>query len=216
MLFYLNALLGLLIVVPALITATRYRQLPTDYRPLALLLWAGAANELFSVSIILSGNSNVVLYNSYSLAEALLLTWQFRKWGVRMASRRRFYLVIPLLLTTGWCINYLYAGSEAFLSGFLMVRSGLMILLCSCCIAQELYPGKGPFRQNPVIAVCGALLPYYVYDLFIEFLLMQDPYPNGFFQPALVLIVSAVNVYTNLLLTYAVLWIPQPLRYSLK
>ncbi|MEI9912223.1 MAG: hypothetical protein WDO71_22775 [Bacteroidota bacterium] len=78
--FSLNALFTLSIGIGAIISWVRYKKTDPAFVPFMWLLTTGLLNEIISISIMKAGYSNALNYNLYTLAESLLITWQFRRW----------------------------------------------------------------------------------------------------------------------------------------
>ena len=118
--FELNAAFSLSIMVGAVIGWCRVRKSDPAFFPFLLLLTVGLVNEVISVILIRQGRQNVFNYNLYGLVEALLLAWQFLKWGLFKGARRLYYS-LQVLFVSLWM-------AESLLRSFLLLKQQ-----CSCC-----------------------------------------------------------------------------------
>ena len=104
MYFELNAVFSLSIVIGAVIGWMRFRKIDPAFLPFLLLLWLGFINEIISLSIMEAGFSNAINYNVFTLVEALLITWQFKKWKL-LEGQERVYYFLQFAFITGWIID---------------------------------------------------------------------------------------------------------------
>ena len=61
-----------------------------------LLLTIGLLNEVLSYFILKEGYSHAVNYNTYSLAEVLVICRQYYLWWLLNGKRRLYYLILAV------------------------------------------------------------------------------------------------------------------------
>ncbi|TXJ24912.1 MAG: hypothetical protein E6Q24_15300 [Chitinophagaceae bacterium] len=210
-LFIVNIISSHSIVLPALLLL-RWRHMAPPYYPFAILLWLGTVNEFFSLAMILQGHHNMPNSNIYVLAEYLLLIGQFYKWNYWKLG-----LLIVLLLagTITWIIdNILLHSLAANNSLFRMIYSAIIVVLSMIQVCKIITSGTY-LRKNPQLFICLAFVFYYSFKTFFEsFNLFDAGISNQFFY-WLWLALNIVNLITNLIYAYAVLWIKKKTPFVL-
>lgn len=104
--------LSLSIAIAAIIGAVRYRRINPVYHPFIYCIWLGFINEILGYYISSIHGSNAINNNLYVLAECLLITWQFKKWGLFDRTRKLYYSILAGFLYSGWLKN---SGFQEFI-----------------------------------------------------------------------------------------------------
>src|SRR4051794_38288964 len=101
--FTINALLSLSIGIAAIIGWVRFRKIDPAFVPFLWLIWLGLANEVISIMLMKSGFSNVIPYNLFNLCQAILITWQFRRW--EFFTHAAPYFILQGCFILSWSIE---------------------------------------------------------------------------------------------------------------
>ncbi|WP_276504440.1 hypothetical protein [Terrimonas pollutisoli] len=212
--FVLNAVFSLSVSLAAIIGWIRIKKIDPAFFPFILLMMAGLINESVSLLLVYKGYSNSVSFNLYSLAAALLLGWQFYKWG--LFKRRAVYYLIQFVFLTGWMFETFVYSKNLFNSYFIIAYSFVVVLLCIEQINHEIFPVKRRLWTDPIFLICMGLLVFYTYSVMVEAFWHYGLNRSRFFRLRIYEIMAYINLFTNLLFAFAVLWIPLKPRYILR
>lgn len=214
--FELNVILSFSIALAVLISWIRFKRLHPAYYPFIFLLWLGLINEIVSYIIIGKGLSNAVTYNIYSLIEVLLIIWQFKLW--RLFNRNvRLYPIMLTLIIVMWVVEILFFGSlYSFNSYFLITSSFILVLMSIAMINQLLARVQESLLRSSIFLVCLGFVFYFTYSVLVEAFWIYGLTENQIFVTNIYTILIYVNLFTNLLYAFAVLWMPTKPKYLLQ
>ncbi len=213
--FEVNALLSLVTGVGAIIGWIRIRKTDPAFLPFIFLLTTGFITELTSIFFIYAGYSNAFVYNLYTLAEALLITWQFRYWQL-FRLKRTSYFVFKLLLVCGWLMEtFLRQELTSFNSYYIIVTSVFIVFTAINGLNRVLFASATPLYRNPVFLICLGLVVYFTYSVLVEVFWLYGLNRSTFFRLRVYQLFVYVNLFSNLLFVTATLWIPLKQRYIL-
>ena len=213
--FLINAFSSLSIVIAAIIGAWRYSAIHRIFRPFIYCVWLGLFNELLSLVLIYSNNSNIVNSNIYVLAESWLITWQFYEWGLLRRYKILFPGLLALLAITWMTENFLIASLLQFSSWFRIIYSFVIVLLSISLFNQQLLVGKKSLLKSPVALICAAFIIYYTYKVLVETFWVYGLNESVNFQSKVYFILNYINLFTNLVYAFAILWMPTKHRFTL-
>lgn len=215
MTFTLNAVLSLLIGIPAIFACVRYRKTDPSFRPFLLLLVAGFVNEVVSLSLVLRGHYNIVNYNLYSLAESLLLLWQFARWEV--FRDKRIYLLLQVVLFALWCCESFVFGTLSIVHSYHSIAYSFAVTLLSITVLNRtMFESTLPLFRNPVFLVCLGLAIFNTYTVLLETFWLYGLNGLTRFRVLVLSVKTFVNLFANVVFTLAVLWSPINYRYLLR
>ncbi|GAA4736815.1 hypothetical protein [Flavisolibacter ginsenosidimutans] len=212
--FVTNAFLSLTIGIGGVIGLLRFRKIDYRYHPFLFLVWSASIQEILSIIILYRGYSNSVFYNVYSLAEALLLCWQFRRWEV--LKSKLFYRVLQAGLALFWLVEWLTASRNDFLSFFIIAYSFLVVLLSITGVNQLLFQDTLPLYRNPVFLLCLCFILYFGVSALVETFWMTGLKGSKVFRLNVYALLCYINLLTNLFFALAILWMPVRLHYILQ
>src|SRR6185312_3317244 len=206
-------ILSLSIIIPALAAVLKIKKVDKMFYPFIFCIWIAALNELLSALLsyfnINTANNN----NIYVLAEAILIGWQFKNWGLFSFSKNALWLyIVPVALIWVLDTSFLY-DLHLIKSGFRIICSFLIVLMSIMVNNKLVYHHKGSLLKSPVFFICTALIVYFTFKIFIEAFLLYGLSVSPVFYTALFIILAWINFFTNLLFTYAVLCIPKKIYY---
>jgi len=202
------------IVPPAIAAAIRLRSLSGRYFPLLVLLWAGLINEVISYALIINHSSNLVNSNIYTLIEFGLLLWLF----YRLTNRRtnRFFIAGTAGLIVWVTDNFFMHPISQDNMLFRMVSSFFIVFVSMDKISQVLFSGLKEVYKKTDLLLCFSFFVYYTYKTFIAtFSVFPMGLPDEFYK-RFWLILSLVNIATNITYLIAIVWIPKRQEYILR
>jgi hypothetical protein len=201
------------ILIPAIIGAVRIKKTDTMLHPFIFCIWVAAFNEMFS-AILTSFNINTAFNNNiYVLAEALLIGWQFRNWGLFGFYKHAFSFYI-LLVIAGWLIETSFLTELHTINSSFRIACSFLIVLMSIHVNNKLiYHHRGRLLKSPAFFIGTGLIFYFTFKIFIEAFLLYGLEASPGFYKSLFVILAWINLFTNLLFAYAILCIPKKIYY---
>jgi hypothetical protein len=214
--FTLSCVFSLSNGLAAILAAVRFRNLSTAFLPFVILLWAGFAAELGSLFIIRAGYSNAGLYNVFALAEGMLVLWQFNRWGAFTGSRW-LHPLLQVFFCCVWLVESLrHPIMSAFNSYYILAYSFTIVLVSINLLTRQFFDTTGRLYLNPVFLICLAFIIYFLYATLMETFWLYGLQRSAWFRTGVQELLVYVNLFCNLLLAFAVLWIPTRTRYMLQ
>src|ERR1043165_8478875 len=203
------------ITIAAIIGCVRFKKINPVYFPFLYFVWAGLLNEVIGYIITHEGYSNAVNNNIYALIESLLITWQFKTWGL---FKRVAYLFVVILLSfiIFWVVeNTLMSNLNTPISYFRVFYSFVIVLMSINILNQNLSRERRNIIKNSAFLICLAFLINYSYSVIVGVFWLYGLEMNRQFRVNIVWILIYVNLFANLIYAFAVLWMPTKHRFSL-
>lgn len=202
---------SLSIVIPVVVSFIRIRHIDKVYYPFLYLLWVGLINEVLSIYLIKKlHTSNAINNNIFYLAEALLLTYQFRKWGLFGERRPKVYEFLMCSYLVFWIAeHFVFASISEFGSHFIIFHSFVIVLLSITMFNKLLVRENRNLLKNSIFIICVAFIVFFTYAVFVELAMVYDERLSTSFKTAVSRIMAFINLFTNLLFALAVLWMPK-------
>lgn len=214
--FWLNALFSLSVGIGVIIGWVRFRRTDPAFLPFLLLLSLGLVNELLSMYLMYSGKSNAINYNLFALGEALLVLWQFSRWGL-FEGHRAVYIFLLLVTLAGCAAEWLfYSNGRIYNSHFIIGYSLVIVLMSILMINRLLFSVTGSLLREPVFLICAGFCIYFSYTVLVEAFWLYGLNHSKQFRLGIYAILSYINLFTNLLYAYALLWTPLKQRYIMQ
>ena len=214
--FELNAAFSFTLGIGAVIGWIRIRKTDPAFLPFLWLLWIGFAHEIMSWFIVHAGYSNAITYNFFTLAEALLITLQFYKWGLFERKPRSYYL-LQLLFIAAWITEILARSSlQEYLSYFIIGYATLIVFMSINMLNQVLFREPGLVVFQPEFLICMGLVVYFTYTILVEVFWFYGLNKSTAFRLRIYEIFGYINLFTNLVFAFATLWIPLKRHYILR
>jgi hypothetical protein len=210
--FELNAAFSLTIGVAAVAGGIRAGKTGPCFYPFLILVWTGFLNEMISVVLICRGYYNVVNYNIYSLAEAALIVWQFRRWG--LFKRQALYR----LMQGGFVLWWLYESCvlnrfSYYNSWFIIGYSFAVAVLSIVTIGEMLFYEDRRLLRNAKFLICTGFIVYFAYAVLTETFWLFGLNRSKSFRIRIYELLACINLFTNLIFAIAILWMPMKFRY---
>ncbi len=202
------------ILLPFFAAVWRFRRINQVFYPFLLIILLGLINETVSILIIYEGYSNVVPYNIYSLLEAVIALWQLEKW--KLFPHRRWWMALSALFLAVWIVEVFWiSGFYAFCSYFILLSSFVITILSILMINRTIVSGTGNLSRNPIFIISVGFVIYYAYSLIVESFVVNSTGNDLPLMSRIELIFGYTNIFTNLLYTLAIAWMPTRLRFIL-
>ena len=208
-----NQLSAFSILLPFLAGLIRFNKINRSYYPFLLLIFLGVVNEVVSIiSISYVGNS-VIPINIYCLFAALLIVWQFEKWQLFNSKLSRRIMLVFLAV---WLIEVIFiAGTDRFCSYFIILTSFIITLLSIFMINRLIISERRNLVKNSMFIISVGFVIFFAYSLLVECLIMNSSATYFLFRVRIFQIFDITNLFTNLLYTLAIIWMPTRLRFTL-
>jgi hypothetical protein len=203
------------IVPPAAVAIFRSLRVEKEHYPFLILLVCGLVAEVMNLSAKEAGDGNQIIYNSYCLAEGMLLLWLMYNWE---ALRGKFlFFSLMILFVTGWWIDNFLISKPVNVNSYYIVGYSLVISVLSAnMIAKVIFSESYNLWQNPKFLVGTGLLLYFSYSCFYEVLWIAHINYMPEFKLRLYDLLNYLNIVVNLIFTLALLCLPSKPRYMLE
>ena len=181
MTFELNAAFSLSVGIGAVISCIRLKRADAAYIPFFILLWAGFITEIASLLLMKEGYTNVALYDIFSLLEAVLILWQFKRWKL-FGKNIKVYYSFQLLFVICWTTELIFRGGlNQFTSYFIIGYSSAIVFIAISMLNGVVFKDSTALFLNPVFIICMGLIVYFTYMALVEIFwlygLNMKPYP---------------------------------------
>lgn len=203
------------ILLPFLAAVIRFSRISKVYHPFLYFMFIGFANESLNIGIIMSGRENTVNSNIYMLLEWILLSWQFKRWGL-FQKREWLLSVITIIVLGVWIAeNFIFFNINRYNSYFLIIYSLIISLMSISIINKLIVTERKKLTRNATFIVCVAFVMYYAITAFAEVFWLYgfDDYKalSGNIQN----ISLVVNFISMIFFTVAIIWMPKKQKFTL-
>jgi hypothetical protein len=198
------------IVIAAVLGVIRFSKVEQSYYPFIYICWLALLVEIVAY-FYQTPDSTLWPSNVYVLLEGLLFTWQFQKWGSFNSKPWIFYTVLALI-TGLWVADNFFVGNIHLLSSHYRIGySVVLVILAIDHINQLIVRERKSFVTNAKFLICIAVIVFFSYKLTTEtfYLYALKREQSSQFVINIFAILKYVNLFTNLLFAYVVIWIPR-------
>lgn len=201
------------VAIPAFILLFKLRYPLNDYWPFIVLMWGGLLNEGASYVLILKTHSNMVSSNIYILIEFLLILIQIAIWKRQPVWH---YVLFAVLGSMVWLFDNLYLNDISGNNSLFRLFYSLAIVLFGLDLFNRIIIyERYSIAKNPVFLICTGFILYYGCKAFIESFNIIHVGLSDVFLIRLFLILSVVNLLTNIIYAYAILCIPKKQEFTM-
>jgi len=198
------------ILIAAVLGVVRFNVIEKSYYPFIYICWLALLIEI--VAFFMQKSVGTLLpSNIYVLLEGLLFTWQFRRWG-SFQRRPWVFFVIQAALVILWGIDSLVINTIHKLSSIYRISySVLLVILAVDHINKLIVRERKSFLTNAKFLICIGVIVFFSYKFTTEtfYLYALEKDQSSEFVISIFAIQKYVNLFTNLLYAYVVLWIPR-------
>jgi hypothetical protein len=207
-------ILSLSIFIAAGIGFVRIKKIDKTCYPFIFCLWLAAVNESISVILATYHINTATNNNVYVLAEALLITWQFKNWGLFLQAGKAFEVCIAIIIGS-WIYEYhSWQTLQLIGNNFRILVSFLIVLMSIHLSNQLIYHYRGRLWKSPIFLMVTGLILYFTFKIFIEAFLIYGLNASRSLYKNLFIILTWINLFVNLLYAIAILCIPKKIYYT--
>lgn len=212
--FYLFAIFSYSIFVAAGLGLSRLKKVNTDYYPFIIYTILASFNEIYSYIIVTQyGLSNNANNNIYTLLEALIITWQFLRWGF-FAGKKWLYYILQSLFLTIWLFDlYWFADLFSLFHHYRIYYAIVLVLICLASVNRLAFDNTQSLFRNTRFLVYAAFIILYTFKIITESFWLYGLKHSDIFLFKVYGLFAYLNLIINLLFIPAVLWIPKKPRF---
>jgi hypothetical protein len=157
----------------------------------------------------------MINYNLFGLAESLLLSWQFLRWGL-FEKQKEFYYSLQVVFILIWISENFIHSFKAFDSYFIIVHSFMFVMMGISMINRISLKETVALLKNPVFLICIGLIVYFNYAVLVEAFWIFGLNHSRSFRLGIYEILAYINLVCNLIFAIAFIWIPMRPQYILR
>jgi hypothetical protein len=117
--------------VSVVISIIRFKKIGPVFYPILSLLYLGATNELITEILLRNGYYNAINSNIFTLIEAMLILWYFKRSAI-FSHINQFYPFLISLFVVTWVIDNFWIGKFGFyFNSYFNIVAGFPIVLIS-------------------------------------------------------------------------------------
>jgi len=202
------------ILIAAAISWVRYKKIDPQFTPFIICISVAVCNEMISFIITRLHYTTAYNNNSYVLLEALLITWQFKNWGLFSRSRYLF-IMLMLAIPMGWVIENLLVFRLSQVSSYFRISYSYLIVMMSINIMCSLIISyRDKLLRSSVFLICLGFVIYFTNKILFEAFWLYGLNAGSEFRNNVFIVLTWINLIVNLIYAVAVLWIPKKPLYT--
>ncbi len=212
MFYWIIVTLSSSIFFAAVAALVRFKKIDPVYYPFIFCTWLASVNEVTSFLLSYNGRNNLHSNNIYVLAEVLLLTWQFKRWGYAF-KKDAVYAVVACICILIWLYETLVSTNRFGIHFYYRLFYAMLIIGVSLHINKRLTSHKESLLKSPVFLICTGYIIFFTFKILTDAFWLYKIKSSVAFLYGLYLIMAIVNCFVNLLFLIAVLWMPRKPHY---
>ncbi|MBE7176520.1 MAG: hypothetical protein INR69_08965 [Mucilaginibacter polytrichastri] len=201
------------IMAACIIGGIRYPQMNRAYRPFVFICFIDLATEILVYCLI---RQRIIPYpaaNVFILCSSVLFIWLFRLWG--MLNNRYLFWGLLTFQVAFWFMEHFYFDSITNVTPYYRIEYSLvLVFLAVSTINKQLVQFQGNLLKNAQFIICSGLIIFFTYSIFVEIIYLKSEVGSNF-QAHVFTIKQYINVLTNVLFAFAMLWVPVKKRYTM-
>lgn len=207
--YYQVVIFSASVFIATIIGWVRFRKTGPGCFPFLLCLTLASVNEILSFLLTKAGLYTTINNNIYVLFEALLIIWQFKNWGL-FGKYNAFFFLLLAAITITWMLDNFLVTDAWNLNLYFRITCSFIIVLMSIHINNTLIiTYRRRLLQNPVFLICTGFIIYFTYKILIEAFWLYGLNKSRDFRISVYLLLTWINLFTNLIYAFAMLWIPK-------
>ncbi len=211
---FVNNILRFSIIVSIIISLVRFRKIDKLYYPFIILLFLGFVSELVAITTLSIFGTNALSSNIYSLFEALVIVWQFRKW--HLLKNFKLYVFLQCIIPGMWISELIYWNNiNIYLSVFTTMYAFIIVLLSIQMINHLITTISVDLLKNSIFLICAGFVIFFTFNIVVEVFWIFNIDESLIFGSYVYVILSIINFLINLVYALAVLWIPPKQNFIL-
>lgn len=206
--YWVIRLSSLSILLAILVSLLRRKDIGPTYYPFLVCLWIGLFNEIASEVLGKLIRTNAYNSNIYSLLEAILLTLQFRYWG--LFAKKYLANIICGAFVIFWSLECLiFSDLGRFCSYFMIGYSFIIVLMSIQMVNTLIVNEQHSIIKNPCFLICIAWILYFTFKVLVEIFWLYGLSANNEFGIKVFHISTFINLFSNFIFALAFLWMPR-------
>lgn len=203
------------IAIAAIIGLIRFKKINPAYYPFLFCIWLAFLNEILNYILARTIKNNIPNNNIYVLLESLLITWQFKRWGLFQRTNYLYFLLISLYVTA-WVIEIFFVFTINQMTFYFQIFYSFIVVLMSIHIINRLIVRERKnVLKNPVFLICLAFVTYFTLRVLILTFQLYGTNLSREFRVNVFYSMIYVNLLSNLIYALAVLWMPTKQRFTM-
>jgi hypothetical protein len=203
------------IALPAIAGLCRWRNVEKKDKLFIVLIWMGLLNEIASQILIHTIRNNAINTNIYYLIEGILTVELFKQWNLFGNSRKISKSIIIVFLLVWIIENLVLSTITQFNSYFNILCSFVVVMMSINMINRIIIEEKKLLLRNAIFLICIGFIVFFTYAILIEIFLLYGLDASVSFRKAIFRINDYVNLFSNLVYTMAIIWMPKKNTYTL-
>ena len=208
MLYYQIVLFSASIFIAAIIGGLRFKKIDPAFFAIVVCFWIASVNEVISFILSKTGFTTILNNNIYVLTEAILITFQFKKWGLFSKQQIAFPVIVSLLVIVWGVENYQGFAAKNLHYGFRIMYSFLVVMMSIHLNNSIIYTHHGNLLLNPVFQFCTGFIIFFTCKIMVEAAWLYGLNFSIKFLTGIYEILSWINLFANLIYASATLCIP--------
>jgi len=197
------------ILIAGIIGLIRFKKIDPTYHPFIYCIWVGCINEAISYILTQQRINTAINNNVYQLIETLMITWQFKRWGI-FGRRRGMYFLLQVCFFFIWIFDTLAIHNISKISMYLRVLFSFAIVILSINYNNLLIVNyRKPLYKNAAFLICSGYIIFFTFNILIEAFWWYALDKSTDFMISIFYVFTYINLFVNLIFTVAILWIPR-------
>ncbi len=214
--FLFNAILSLLIGVPAVAGWIRYPKIRPVFYPFIWWLSAGFIAEVLSIWSSYRFLNNNTVNNVYIMGAPILIVHFLRRWNHRFIPLTVCILVTIISLGVFAGLWIYYGTLARFFSPLVITNSTIVVLASVRFFSKHLSTSICYIQRDAPSLICLGIIVLHIYTIFTECFLIWAQSSNAIYAFCIPVIYSIINVIVNAVFLIAVLCIPLKIQFFLR
>jgi hypothetical protein len=207
-------LLGLVILIPVGIGMGRYLSISNRFYPFIYYIWLGGLVEVLNDVLITNGvNNTTISTNIYVLLSSLMMIWFFYRMDSVIKFEKYFYFILVAFICLWVFETFIFRTINEIGSYYRILFSLVIVLISISSLNYLLTSYSGNLVGNPIFLVCVGTILYYTIKILVETFWLYGSNSSHEFRIQLYRIMPYVDIVTNLIFSFAILWIPKKQLY---
>lgn len=196
--FQLMSLSSLSVLIPTCCAIIKFKEIGRLFYPYVFLVFLMFANELIAWVILYTiGNEMEYSYNVFFLIESIVITYQFKRWGIFKSNDKLFYLAISSYLLV-WFFESYHTKLGNHLNSYFIVFYSFIVVLMSLRMIYELRNKEfDVIARDPIFIICSSFLLFFVYTIITEAVSVYDR-ASADFRWKVINILNVVYIISNI------------------
>lgn len=209
-------ILSLAVFFPLVLCLLRYKSLEEGYNAFQWLIFLAALTEIASHLSIRYFKTNAVVTNIYSLAECIILLYQFYYWRKNKLVRK-LITIVAIVCSVIWIAENIIAGYiNVFRPAFRISYAFFLVLLSINEINYLITHENRRLLTNARFILCLGFLIFFLYQILLEASFFISTRESHTVSNKIIELSVYINLLVNILYGIAILLIPKKSIFNFK